>query len=87
MDPEEGKAIENGNLDIRIPINLPGKEGDALGREEEDEVVGAGNPDIRVPESVKREEGLCARRIRKEKNAEVKENEERRMEIAGSEGD
>ncbi|KAJ1173551.1 hypothetical protein NDU88_005382 [Pleurodeles waltl] len=47
--PEEGKAIENGNPDIRIPIDLPGKEGDALGREEEDEVVGAGNPDIRVP--------------------------------------
>ncbi|KAJ1134499.1 hypothetical protein NDU88_000950 [Pleurodeles waltl] len=85
--PEEGNALKNGNPDIRVPIDLPGKEGEVEGREEEEEVIGAGNPDIWVPESVKTEEGLWAVRTRKEKDAKEKDNKKERTEIAGSEGD
>ncbi|KAJ1128881.1 hypothetical protein NDU88_007253 [Pleurodeles waltl] len=89
--PEENRAIENGNLDFRIPINLRVDEREAR-RLEKANVVRAGNldirvparnsisPVIRVPASFKREEGLCAGRTGEEKDAE-----EERAEIAGSE--
>ncbi|KAJ1219135.1 hypothetical protein NDU88_006706 [Pleurodeles waltl] len=83
--PEEDKALENGNPDIRIPIDLPGEEREAQRLEEEEKVVGAGNPDIRVPESVKSEEGLCEARTGEKKDAEEKDAEEGRTEIAGRE--
>ncbi|KAJ1156272.1 hypothetical protein NDU88_008996 [Pleurodeles waltl] len=62
---------------MRIPIDLPGEEGEAQCLEEEEKVVGA--------ESVKSEEGLCAARTGEEKDAEEKDTEEGRTEIAGRE--
>ncbi|KAJ1161182.1 hypothetical protein NDU88_001669 [Pleurodeles waltl] len=78
--PEENRAIDDGNPDIRIPINLPieGREARSL---EKGKAFGTGNPDIRVPESFKRDEGLCAGRTREEKDAE-----EETAESANSEG-
>ncbi|KAJ1206718.1 hypothetical protein NDU88_002119 [Pleurodeles waltl] len=83
--PEEDRALENGNPDIRILIDLPVEEREIQHLEEKKKVVGAGNPDIRVPESVKREEGMCAAHTGEEKDAEEKDAEEGRTEIAGRE--
>ncbi|KAJ1116055.1 hypothetical protein NDU88_004274 [Pleurodeles waltl] len=47
--PEEDRAIENGNPDIWIPIDLPVEEREAQRLEKKKKVVRAGNPDIRVP--------------------------------------
>ncbi|KAJ1114028.1 hypothetical protein NDU88_002267 [Pleurodeles waltl] len=56
--PKEDKTLDNGNPDIRIPLDLPVEEGEAPSRKEEKDDVGVGNPDIRVPDRVKSEEGL-----------------------------
>ncbi|KAJ1184079.1 hypothetical protein NDU88_000889 [Pleurodeles waltl] len=88
--PEEDRALENGNPDIRTPVDLPVEEREAPRLERKKKVVGAGNPDIRVPERVKREEGLCAAHTAEEKDgeekdAEEKDAEEERTEIASRE--
>ncbi|KAJ1210296.1 hypothetical protein NDU88_005662 [Pleurodeles waltl] len=69
------KDTEVGNPDIRIPENLPMKDGpEAQNVEEaEAEAAGVGNPDIRVPESFKSEEGLHARQAEEGKDAERKD--------------
>ncbi|KAJ1081634.1 hypothetical protein NDU88_001812 [Pleurodeles waltl] len=80
--PEENGAIEDGNPDIRIPINLPieGREARSV---EKGKAAGAGNPDIRVPESFKREEGLSTGRTGEEKDAEEKTAESADRENSG----
>ncbi|KAJ1155009.1 hypothetical protein NDU88_007746 [Pleurodeles waltl] len=81
----ECKTAENGNLDIRIPINLPVEEQKPQHQEKREVAVNARNPDIQVPKSVKREEGLCVARIEEEKDAEEEDAEEKRTEITDRE--
>ncbi|KAJ1114027.1 hypothetical protein NDU88_002266 [Pleurodeles waltl] len=69
-----------------FPSTYLWRKGEGPSRKEEKDGVGAGNPDIRFPDKVKSEEGLCATRTGEEKDAEEKNKEDGRPEIADREG-